>query len=225
MKVLVVEDELEIAERLRRGLSKAGFVVDCVGDGEAAWFKGETEDYDAIVLDLGLPKLDGIGVIRKLRQANIATPILALTARAAWSERVEGIDAGADDYMPKPFQMEEVIARLGAITRRRAGQLTSVLQLGDLRIDTRRMTVTEGEDQIGLTALEYRALHYLARANGRVVSQGELADHVYASEAEPDSNALEVLIGRIRRKLKGSFITTRRGFGYMLSEPDKGDAP
>ena len=216
MKVLVAEDEAEIAERLRSALEKLGYVVEIARDGASAWFKGHTEDYDAILLDLGLPKLDGLEVIRKLRQAGVATPILALTARAAWTERVAGIDAGADDYVPKPFQMEEVVARLRAITRRVAGQLTAVLEVGALIIDTRKMEVEFAGRKVALSALEFRALHYLARNHGRVVSQGELIEHVYASESEPDSNAIEVLIGRLRRKLSKEFIVTRRGMGYNL---------
>lgn len=216
MKVLVVEDEAEIAEQLRAALEKVGYVVEVARDGAAAWFKGETEVYDAILLDLSLPKLDGLEVIKKLRQANVSTPILALTARAAWTERVAGIDAGADDYVPKPFQMEEVLARLRAITRRAAGQLTVGLTVGDLAIDTSQMEAVFEGRKVTLTALEFRALHYLARSHGRIVSQGELIAHVYLSESEPDSNAIEVLIGRLRRKLSKSFIVTRRGMGYYL---------
>ncbi len=217
MKVLVVEDEAEIAEQLRAALEKVGYIVELARDGAAAWFKGQTEDYDAILLDLSLPKLDGLEVIRKLRQADVSTPILALTARAAWTERVAGIDAGADDYVPKPFQMEEVLARLRAITRRAAGQLTVKLTVGDLILDTGQMAAVFEKQNVALTALEFRALHYLARNHGRVVSQGELLEHVYVSEAEPDSNAIEVLIGRLRRKLSKSFIATRRGMGYYLN--------
>ncbi|MGO4872048.1 MAG: response regulator transcription factor [Roseiarcus sp.] len=216
MRVLVVEDEPRIAEGLVTGLTRAGYVVETARDGEEAWFKGETEDYDAIVLDLGLPKLDGLSVLRKLRAANIATPILVLTARGSWSERVEGIDAGADDYLPKPFQFEELLARLGAIMRRRAGQLTPILTVADLNIDTRRMSVTVGGRAVDLSPLEFRALRYLVHNQGRVVSQVELGEHVYSSEGEPDSNALEVLVGRLRKKLGVAAITTRRGYGYIV---------
>ncbi|MDE3174479.1 MAG: response regulator transcription factor [Pseudomonadota bacterium] len=216
MKVLVVEDEAEIAERLRAALEKHGYIVETARDGATAWFKGQTEEYDAILLDLSLPKLDGLEVIKRLRQADVSTPILALTARAAWTERVAGIDAGADDYVPKPFQMEEVVARLRAITRRAARQLTATLTVGELVIDTRQMDVAFAGRPVVFTALEFRALHYLARNHGRVISQGELIEHVYASESEPDSNAVEVLIGRLRRKLSKSFIATRRGMGYYL---------
>jgi DNA-binding response OmpR family regulator len=163
-------------------------------------------------------------VIRKLRAAGVATCILALSARGSWNERVEGIDAGADDYLPKPFQMEEVISRLNALTRRRAGQFTPVLTIGDVRIDTRRLTVTAAEREVVLSPLEYRTLHYLARNKGRAVSQGELREHVYGVETEPDSNALEVLIGRLRRKLPKDFISTRRGFGYCVGESEERSA-
>ncbi|MGD0640531.1 MAG: response regulator transcription factor [Roseiarcus sp.] len=216
MRILVVEDEPRIAEALVTGLTRAGYVVETARDGEEAWFKGETEDYDAIVLDLGLPKLDGLSVLRKLRAANIATPILVLTARGSWSERVEGIDAGADDYLPKPFQFEELIARLGAITRRGGGQLTPILTVADLRIDTRRMSVSVGDRAVDLSPLEFRALRYLVHNRGRVISQVELGEHVYSSEGEPDSNALEVLVGRLRKKLGVATITTRRGYGYIV---------
>jgi DNA-binding response OmpR family regulator len=219
--LLVVEDEKEIAERLRHGLERVGFVVEIARDGETAWFKAEVEDYEAIVLDLGLPKLDGLSVIRKLRGAGVSTPILALSARGSWSERVEGIDAGADDYLPKPFQIEEVISRLGALTRRKAGQLTPVLIIGDVRIDTRRLTVTAGDKEVTLSPLEYRALHCLARNKGRAVSQGELREQVYGGDGETDSNTLEVLIGRLRRKLPKDFIMTRRGFGYYVGDSEE----
>ena len=224
MRVLVVEDEARIADDLVAGLTRAGYVAELSRDGEDAWFRGETEDFDAIVLDLGLPKLDGISVVKKLRAAKIATPILILTARGSWSERVEGIDAGADDYLPKPFHFEELLARLGAITRRSGGEATPVLEAADIRIDTRRLSVTAGGRTIDLTPLEFRALRYLVHHKGRVVSQGELGEHVYASEAEPDSNALEVLVGRLRRKLGAAAITTRRGYGYVVDGAAAGAA-
>ena len=224
MRILVVEDEARIAEDLVSGLNRAGYVTDTASDGEDAWFKGETEDYDAIVLDLGLPKLDGLSVVRKLRAAKISTPILILTARGSWSERVEGIDAGADDYLPKPFHIEELVARLGAITRRSGGQMTPVLEAAGIRIDTRRLSVTADGRGIDLTPLEFRALRYLVHHKGRVISQGELGEHVYAAEASPDSNALEVLVGRLRRKLGAAAIATRRGYGYIVDEPQAGAA-
>ena len=218
MRVLIVEDEAKIAASLGEGLTRAGYVAEVARDGEDAWFRGETEDFDAIVLDLGLPKLDGLSVVRKLRAAKVTTPILILTARGSWSERVEGIDAGADDYLPKPFHMEELVARLGAITRRGGGQATPIVEVAGLRIDTRRMSVTLADRMVDLSPLEFRALRYLAHHKGRVVSQSELGEHVYASEAEPDSNALEVLVGRLRKKLGAKVIATRRGYGYFVDD-------
>jgi len=207
MRVLVVENEKSIA---------AEIAADVVRDGEEAWFRAETEDYDAIVLDLGLPRLDGMSVLKKLRTAGILTPILILTARGSWMERVEGIDAGADDYLPKPFHHEELLARLGAIIRRSGGQASPIVESGSLRVDTRRATVTLDGKPVSLSSLEYRALRYLLHNKGRPVSQGDLAEHVYGAEAEPDSNALEVLIGRLRKKVGPELIATRRGYGYLI---------
>ena len=216
MRVLVVEDEKSIAAEIAATLVSAGYVADVVRDGEEAWFRAETEDYDAIVLDLGLPRLDGMSVLKKLRTAGMLTPILILTARGSWMERVEGIDAGADDYLPKPFHHEELLARLGAIIRRSAGQASPVVESGSLRVDTRRATVTRDGKPVSLSSLEYRALRYLLHNKGRPVSQGDLAEHVYGAEAEPDSNALEVLIGRLRKKVGPELIATRRGYGYLI---------
>ena len=216
MRVLVVEDEKSIAAEIAATLVSAGYVADVVRDGEEAWFRAETEDYDAIVLDLGLPRLDGMSVLKKLRTAEIVTPILILTARGSWMERVEGIDAGADDYLPKPFHHEELLARLGAIIRRSGGQASPIVESGPLRVDTRRATVTRDGKPVSLSSLEYRALRYLLHNKGRPVSQGDLAEHVYGAEAEPDSNALEVLIGRLRKKVGPELIATRRGYGYLI---------
>ena len=185
MRVLVVEDEKSIAAEIAATLVSAGYVADVVRDGEEAWFRAETEDYDAIVLDLGLPRLDGMSVLKKLRTAEIVTPILILTARGSWMERVEGIDAGADDYLPKPFHHEELLARLGAIIRRSGGQASPIVESGPLRVDTRRATVTRDGKPVSLSSLEYRALRYLLHNKGRPVSQGDLAEHVYGAEAEP----------------------------------------
>ena len=216
MRVLVVEDEKSIAAEIAATLVSAGYVADIVRDGEEAWFRAETEDYDAIVLDLGLPRLDGMSVLKKLRTAGMLTPILILTARGSWMERVEGIDAGADDYLPKPFHHEELLARLGAIIRRSGGQASPIVESGSLRVDTRRATVTRDGKPVSLSSLEYRALRYLLHNKGRPVSQGDLAEHVYGAEAEPDSNALEVLIGRLRKKVGPELIATRRGYGYLI---------
>ena len=216
MRVLVVEDEKSIAAEIAATLVSAGYVADVVRDGEEAWFRAETEDYDAIVLDLGLPRLDGMSVLKKLRTAEIVTPILILTARGSWMERVEGIDAGVDDYLPKPFHHEELLARLGAIIRRSGGLASPIVESGPLRVDTRRATVTRDGKPVSLSSLEYRALRYLLHNKGRPVSQGDLAEHVYGAEAEPDSNALEVLIGRLRKKVGPELIATRRGYGYLI---------
>ena len=218
MRILVVEDEARIAADIVGGLARVGYIAELARDGEEAWFRGETENFDAMVLDLGLPKLDGLSVVRNLRAAKIATPIIILTSRGSWSERVAGIDAGADDYLPKPFHYEELVARLGAIIRRSGSEATPVLMTGVLRINTRSLSVSASGRNIDLTPLEFRALRYLVHNKGRVVSQSELGEHVYASEAEPDSNALEVLVGRLRRKLGASTITTRRGYGYFVED-------
>ncbi len=186
-------------------------------DGEDAWFRGSTEDYAAVVLDLGLPKIDGISVLQRWREAHITTPVLVLTARSSWQERVTGIDAGADDYLVKPFQMEELIARLHAIVRRTAGKSTSTITIGPVSLDARQMRVTVDGTRIHLTPLEYRALAYLLYNAGRVVPPHELNDHVYGIGSERGNNTLEVLVGRLRRKLGAGLIETRRGFGYVVN--------
>jgi two-component system, OmpR family, response regulator len=216
MRVLLVEDEAQIAAAVATALDGAGYATERIGDGETAWFRGETEDWDAIVLDLGLPRLDGLTVLRRWRAAGIATPVLVLSARGTWMERVDGIDAGADDYLPKPFQIEELLSRLSALVRRAGGHASAVIDIGDLRVDTRRMSVVVAGRPILLSPLEFRLVRYLAHHRGRVVSQGELFEHVYASDREPDSNALEVLVGRLRRKIGAHLIETRRGHGYVI---------
>jgi DNA-binding response OmpR family regulator len=218
MRVLVVEDEARIAAEIGEMLTRAGYTVEAVGDGEEACFRGEGPDIDAIVLDLGLPRLDGLSVVRRLRQSGIATPILILTARGAWLERVEGIDAGADDYLTKPFHGEELVARLGAVLRRSAGHSSAVLTAGPLAIDTRRMSVTLDGRPVDLTSLEFRLLRYLVHHKGRVLSQYELEEHVYASEQEPESNAIEALVRRLRRKIGQDVVLTKRGFGYYVED-------
>jgi two-component system, OmpR family, response regulator len=218
MRVLVVEDDRRIAVDIERMLKAAGYIVEIVADGEEAWFRGDTEDYAAIILDLGLPKMDGLSVLRRWREAGRQTPVLILTARGSWSERVEGIDTGADDYLPKPFRMEELLSRLRAIIRRSAGHGSSVTAIGNLRLDERQMKVTENGVPISLSPLEYRLLAYLIHHRGRVVTQLELTEHVYGQDYERESNAIEVLIGRVRRKLKSNIIETRRGFGYIIPQ-------
>lgn len=216
MRILVVEDEATVSEQISEELHRAGYLVDTSHDGEEAWFKGDTEDYAAIILDLGLPKLDGLSIVRRWRASGIKTPVLMLTARAAWMERVEGINAGADDYLPKPFYPEELMARLGAVLRRSAGHPAAVMTAGKLAIDTNRMTVTSEGRMIDLTPLEFRLLRYLMHHPGRVVPAGELFDHIYTGESNTGSNALEVLVNRTRKKIGTEAISTRRGYGYIL---------
>ncbi|GAA4327668.1 response regulator transcription factor [Pigmentiphaga soli] len=216
MRILVVEDEPRIAADLRTGLEEANYVVDEAGDGEAAWFRAGTEDYDAIVLDLGLPRLDGLTVLRRLRAEGVAAPVLILTARDGWRDKVEGIDAGADDYLAKPFRMEELLARVRAITRRAAGQASPVLRAGPLEVDTRSRQATVDGRALPLSALEYRLLCYLLHHRGRILSQTDLLEHVYEGDSERDINAVEALVARLRRKLGADLIETRRGHGYLI---------
>jgi DNA-binding response OmpR family regulator len=216
MRVLVVEDDRRIAADVARGLAAAGYLTEIVGNGEEAWFRGDTEDYSAIILDLGLPGMDGLAVLKRWRANDRRTPVLILTARASWAERVDGIDAGADDYLPKPFQMEELLARLRSIVRRSAGHASSVISIGEVSIDDRQMRVMLRGAPVALSPLEYRLTSYLVLHRGRVVSQHELSENIYGQDDAHDSNALEVLIGRVRRKLGSDLIETRRGFGYIV---------
>jgi two-component system, OmpR family, response regulator len=225
MRILVVEDEAAIAESVSRALGGAGFAVDIVDNGEDAWFSGDTEDYDAVVLDLGLPQLDGLTVLKRWREAGRLMPIIVLTARGRWKERVEGINAGADDYLPKPFEMEELLARVRAVLRRSAGQPSAITTIGEMVIDTNLRRVQVSGETIDVSPLEYRLLMYLVHARGKIVSQHELTEHLYAQDFERQSNAVEVLIGRLRRKLGIQLIETRRGFGYTISGADTGTAP
>jgi DNA-binding response OmpR family regulator len=219
MRVLVVEDDARIARRLTSVLQEAGYAVDRVGNGEEAWFRGDTEDYDAIILDLGLPRMDGLTVLKKWREAGRDVPVLILTARGAWAERVAGIDAGADDYLPKPFVMEELLARLRALLRRAAGRASPSLAIGRVVLDTRQMRITVDGDPIALSPLEYRCLSYLMHHAGRVIPPTELMEHLYAHDHDREPNAVEVLIGRLRKKLGIDLIETRRGFGYVIPNP------
>jgi len=219
MRVLLVEDEDRIAGDIMGSLVRAGYAVERATDGEDAWFRGETEEFDAVILDLGLPRLDGLTILKRWRAAGRGMPILVLSARGTWAERVDGIDAGADDYLPKPFRIEELLARLRAIIRRSAGRPGPILENGPVVLDPRQMKVTVDGTPIALSPQEYRLLSYLMHHAGRVVPQLELTEHLYAQDYERDSNAIEVLVGRLRRKLGIDFIETRRGFGYLVSEP------
>jgi len=216
MRILVVEDDQRIARDVLETLTGAGYVVDHESDGEEAWFKGDIEDYSAVILDLGLPNMDGLAILKKWRAGGRAFPILVLTARGTWSERVEGIDAGADDYLPKPFQMDELLARLRALVRRSTGHAAPLITIGDVILDPRQMRVTVAGVPKALSPQEYRLLLYLMLHAGRVVPQQELAEQLQGSYQDRESNAVEVLVGRVRRKLGVDLIETRRGFGYVI---------
>lgn len=216
MRVLAVEDDPRIAADLSAALKKAGFLVETCADGEAAWFRGDTEAYDLIVLDLGLPKLDGLTVLKRWREGGCEVPVLILTARGAWAERVAGIDAGADDYLPKPFRMEELVARARALIRRSAGRGAPVQEHGRLGIDPAKMEITVTGKPVTVSALEYRLLSYLMLHRDRVLPPGEILEHLYGDEDSREANALEALVARLRRKLGPGVIGTRRGFGYFL---------
>lgn len=216
MRVLLVEDEPLISDDISAALRDAGFIVDLARDGEDAWFKGDTESYDAIILDLGLPRMDGLSVLKRWRAASLVTPILILSARGSWMERVDGIEAGADDYLPKPFEMAELIVRLRALIRRAAGMAQPVLQAGNLMVDTRRMTIAYAGQPVRVTPLEFRLVDYLVHNMNRTVSAGELAEHLHGMEDTGDTNAIEAIVSRLRRKLGPGVINTRRGFGYVI---------
>ncbi|MDH6267025.1 two-component system OmpR family response regulator [Rhizobium sp. SG_E_25_P2] len=218
MRLLLVEDDRKIGADIASALTQAGYTVEICADGEEAWFLGDTEDYDLIILDIGLPKLDGLTIIKRWRQNDRHMPVMMLTARASWAERVEGIDAGADDYLPKPFQFEELIARVRALIRRSVGIGSAVLSIGPLSIDPRSMRVSLNGAPLALTPLEYRLISYLGHHRGRVVPPTELQSHLYGDDFSRDANALEVLITRLRRKLGADLIGNRRGFGYYIGE-------
>ncbi|ALJ13702.1 response regulator transcription factor [Sphingopyxis macrogoltabida] len=216
MRALVVEDDPAVASELVRGMTAAGFVVDLAGDGQQAWFNGDVEEYDVAVVDLGLPRLDGLSVIKRWRDAGRNFPVLILSARGEWTDKVAGIEVGADDYMAKPWAMEELVARLRGLIRRAAGRSSPMLQAGPVRIDTHRMTATLDGALVKLSPLEYRLLDYLAHHAGRAVPATELSDHLYGDADTENTNAIEALIARLRRKLGAGTIETRRGFGYLV---------
>lgn len=219
MRVLVVEDDPDLGRQLTDALSQNGYAVDLAPDGEEGHFLGDTEPYDAVVLDLGLPKMDGVRVLEKWRAAGKDMPVLILTARDRWSEKVAGFDAGADDYLTKPFVTEELLARLRALMRRAAGHASAALECGDLRVDTRAARASVAGEPIKLTAHEYRVLSYLMHHQGRVVPRTELVEHIYDQDFDRDSNTIEVFVGRLRRKIGSNRILTERGLGYRLIDP------
>lgn len=216
MRVLVVEDNQEVASQLMRALEQELFVVDVVHDGEEGWFLGDTESYDTIILDLGLPKLDGLSLLQKWRQTGNQVPVLILTSRDTWREKVNGLRVGADDYLSKPFELEEVLARVEALIRRSSGHANPLLKCGRLELEPVSARVTLDGAPVDLTALEYRALQYLMQKRGAVVSKSELSEHIYGQDLQRDSNVIEVLINHLRRKLDSALIKTRRGLGYQL---------
>jgi two-component system OmpR family response regulator len=218
MRLLVVEDDADLNRQLVEALTEAGYAVDTALDGEEGHFLGDTEPYDAVVLDLGLPKLDGLSVLENWRRDGRAMPVLILTARDRWSDKVAGIDAGADDYVAKPFHMEEVLARVRALVRRAAGHASNEIMCGPVRLDLRAGRVTVDGSSIKLTSHEYRLLAYLMHHKGKVISRTELTEHLYDQDFDRDSNTVEVFVGRLRKKIGSDMIETIRGLGYRLGD-------
>jgi len=219
MRVLILEDDVALAEQLRQGLGKAGYSPDVAHDGEEGWFLGDTEPYDAVVLDLGLPKIDGISVLRRWRSSGRSMPVLILTARESWHDKVQGLDAGADDYLAKPFQIEELQARLRALIRRSSGVASPEITCGPIVLDPRNSSVSFNGAAVTLTAHEFKVLSYLMHHSKRLVSRSELIEHVYAQDFDRDSNTIEVFIRRLRKKLSDDAIRTVRGLGYQIAWP------
>jgi two-component system, OmpR family, response regulator len=218
MRLLVVEDEPRISDGIKTALDAAGYACDVSADGEDAWFRGDTEAYDLVVLDLGLPKMDGLSVLKRWRAAGRNMPVLVLTARGTWPERVEGIDAGADDYLAKPFRTEELLARVRALIRRSAGHGNALIEAGSLSLDTRQMRILASGSPVQASPLEYRLVAYLMHHKGRVVPPHELIEHLYGDDDARNANALEAVIMRLRKKLGADAIETRRGFGYLIAD-------
>jgi two-component system OmpR family response regulator len=222
LRVLIVEDNQEVARQIKVALEQELFIVDVAYDGEEGWFLGDTEPYDAVILDLGLPKMDGLSLLQKWRQVGNHVPVLILTSRDTWREKVVGLRAGADDYLAKPFELEEVMARVEALIRRTSGNASPLLICGPVELEPVSARVTMAGIPITLTALEYRALQYLMQKQGGVVSKSELSEHIYGQDLERDSNVIEVLVNRLRSKLDPALIKTRRGLGYQLMDIDGG---
>jgi two-component system OmpR family response regulator len=219
MRILLVEDDQDLQRQLKKALGEAGYVVDAASDGEEGHFLGDTEPYDAVVLDLGLPKLDGVTVLERWRKAGKTFPVLILTARDRWSDKVQGIDAGADDYVAKPFHIEEVLARVRALVRRSAGIAANEIECGPVRLDIKSGRVTVSGNPVKLTSHEYRVLEYLLHHRDRVVSRTELIEHLYDQDFDRDSNTIEVFVGRLRKKIPPDIIETVRGLGYRIVKP------
>jgi two-component system OmpR family response regulator len=217
MRCLIVEDEAPIRDDLQRLFAASGFSVDAVADGETAWYQGDVEDYDLVILDLGLPRLDGLSVLRRWRAAGRAFPVIVVSARGDWTEKVEGIEAGADDYLGKPFQPGELLARARSVMRRSAGRTSNTIEIGRLRLDTLRMSATFDGAPARLSPLEFRLLDFLSHQQGRAVPAGELAEHLYGATESGDANAIEAIVARLRRKFGNDVVVTRRGFGYHLA--------
>lgn len=221
MRILVIEDDAELNRQLQQSLLDNGYVVDTAFDGEEGHYLGETEPYDCIVLDIGLPQMDGISALQRWRQDGIKTPVLILTARDRWSDKVSGIDAGADDYVTKPFHTEEVLARVRALIRRAAGHASSDIVIGPLTLDTKGSRASLSGEAVKLTSHEYRLLSYMAHHQGKVLSRTELTEHMYDQDFDKDSNTIEVFVGRLRKKIGSDMIETVRGLGYRLNDPTK----
>lgn len=219
MRLLIVEDEPALARQLHDALESFGYAIDTAHDGEEAHFLGTTEAYDAVILDLGLPKMDGVRVLERWRREGFTMPVLVLTARDSWSDKVAGLDAGADDYLTKPFKMEELQARMRALIRRSSGLASSELVCGPVALDTRTSRVTVNGEAVRLTAQEYKLLAYLMHNKAKVISRTELTEHIYDQDFDRDSNTIEVFITRIRKKLNVDLIRTIRGLGYVLEDP------
>src|SRR5918999_5519135 len=223
MRVLVVEDDANLNRQLVTALKEAGYAVDAATDGEEGHYLGETEPYDAVVLDLGLPLIDGISVLERWRRAGRTMPVLILTARDRWSDKVQGIDAGADDYVAKPFHMEEVLARVRALVRRAAGHAANEITAGAVRLDVKAGKVTVDGHSVKLTSHELRLLSYLMHHKGKVISRTELTEHLYDQDFDRDSNTIEVFVGRLRKKLGVDVIQTVRGLGYLIDVKNEDD--
>jgi two-component system, OmpR family, response regulator len=223
VRLLVVEDDKDLNRQIFSALSQAGYAVDRAFDGEEGWYLGDTEPYDAVILDLGLPKKDGVSVLSEWRRAGHTMPVLILTARDRWSDKVQGFDAGADDYVAKPFHIEEILARLRALLRRAAGHATNEFHCGPLRLDARAGRVSVDGSPVKLTSHEYRLLSYLMHHEGKVVSRSEIIEHLYDQDFDRDSNTIEVFVGRLRKKLGVDIIQTVRGLGYRLAGSETDD--